>query len=326
MTMRKVPALQAVFAKLFRLSADKEYLLHIQWESKRRSINRPVSPYLIRSLALLTLVVLAGIAGAAWEIGSWALQEARYHVAAGRHQMHLAELRKIRQNLTMVEASVDRAYQQEQRMRALYGINYMGNSLGAFGVGGRTHPDAADALLSQGLQEKLFHTQLQGRQLFGKIEHTTRNFLQIKEFVDYRHNLWDHTPSVVPASGNWTSPFGNRVHPVYRRYAMHKGLDIAGNRFTPVYATANGVVRVSAPEGGYGNLVVIDHGNGYQTRYGHLQRIVVKRGELVKRFDLVGYMGSTGTATGVHVHYEVVRDGMHVDPERYILPTGLIVD
>lgn len=326
MTMRKVPALQAVFAKLFRLSADKEYLLHIQWESKRRSINRPVSPYLIRSLALLTLVVLAGIAGAAWEIGSWALQEARYHVAAGRHQMHLAELRKIRQNLTMVEASVDRAYQQEQRMRALYGINYMGNSLGAFGVGGRTHPDAADALLSQGLQEKLFHTQLQGRQLSGKIEHTTRNFLQIKEFVDYRHNLWDHTPSVVPASGNWTSPFGNRVHPVYRRYAMHKGLDIAGNRFTPVYATANGVVRVSAPEGGYGNLVVIDHGNGYQTRYGHLQRIVVKRGELVKRFDLVGYMGSTGTATGVHVHYEVVRDGMHVDPERYILPTGLIVD
>lgn len=325
MTMRKVPALQAVFAKLFRLSADKEYLLHIQWESNR-SLSRPVSPYLIRSLALLALVVLAGIAGAAWEVGNWAVQKARYHIAASRHQLHLAKLRDIRKDLSTVESSVDRAYQQEQRMRALYGINYMGNSSGAFGVGGRTHPDAADVLLSQGLQEKLFHTQLQGRQLHGKIDYTMRNFVQIKEFVDYRHNLWDHTPSVVPASGNWTSGFGNRVHPVYRRYAMHKGLDIAGSRFTPVYATANGVVKVSAREGGYGNLVIIDHGNGYNTRYGHLQRIVVSRGELVKRFDLIGYMGSTGTATGVHVHYEVLRDGMHVDPERYILPTGLVVD
>src|SRR5690606_34370783 len=240
---RKVPALYAVFAKLFRLSADKEYLLHIQWESKR-SLSRPVSPYLIRSLAVVTLVLLAGIAGAAWEVGQWAFQEVRYHVAANRHQTHITELRDIRNRLSVVESSVDRAYHQEQRMRALYGINYMGTSPGGFGVGGRSHPDASDAALSQGLQEKLFHTQLKGRQLRGKIDHTLRNYLQIKEFVDYRHNLWDHTPSVMPATGNWTSSFGNRVHPVYRRYAMHKGLDIAGNRFTPVHATANGVVNV----------------------------------------------------------------------------------
>jgi len=326
MKMRKVPALKAVFAKIFRLSAEKDYLLHIQWENKRRSISRPVSPYLMRGITAVAVVLAAGLACVAWEAGSWALREARYHFAAGRHQMHLADLREVQSGLMTVEASLERAARQEQRMRALYGINYMGNSSGAFGVGGRTYPDATDSSLSQGLQEKLFHTQLKGRQLRGKIDYTLRNYKQIKEFVDYRHNLWDHTPSVVPAAGNWTSGFGYRVHPVYGRYAMHSGLDISGSRFSPVYATANGVVKFSSSENGYGNLVVIDHGNGYSTKYGHLSRILVDRGQLVKRFEVIGYMGSTGTATGVHVHYEVLRDGQHIDPERFILPTGLVVD
>jgi murein DD-endopeptidase MepM/ murein hydrolase activator NlpD len=324
--MRKVPALQAVFAKLFRLSAEKEYLLHIQWQVKRRSISHPVSPLLVRTLAGVSLFLVLGIACAAWEGGVWALKEFRYHFAAGRHQIHLAELHDIQKDMHAVESSLDRAYHQEQRMRALYGINYLGNSQGSYGVGGRAYLDANDSALSDGLQERLFHTQLKGRQLRGRIDLTLRNFLQIKEFVDYRHNLWDHTPSVMPASGNWTSGFGYRVHPVHRRYAMHTGLDISGNRFTPVYSTASGVVTVSEPENGYGNLVAINHGNGYKTKYGHLSRILVNRGQLVKRFELIGYMGATGTATGVHVHYEVLRDGTPIDPERFILPSGLVVD
>ncbi len=328
--MRKVSALQAalhgVFARIFRLSAEKDYLLHIQWQNKRRSISHPVSPLLVRTLAGISFVLLLGIGCAGWVGGVWALKELRYRVAAGRHQIHLAELRDIQSDLHAVESSLDRAYRQEQRMRALYGINYLGNSPGAYGVGGRAYLDANDSALSQGLQESLFHTQLKGRQLRGRIDLTLRNFLQIKEFVDYRHNLWDHTPSVIPASGNWTSGFGYRVHPVYGRNAMHNGLDISGNRFTPVYATASGVVSTAEPENGYGNLVAINHGNGYQTKYGHLSRILVNRGELVKRFELIGYMGSTGTATGVHVHYEVVRDGTPIDPEKFILPSGLVVD
>jgi hypothetical protein len=323
--MRKVPALQAVFAKVFRLSAEKEYLLHIQWQDKSRSLSRPVSPFLIRSLAIVSFFLFIGLGCAAWEAGFWITKEFRYHFAAGRHAVHLAELREIQAGMKTVESSLDIAFRQEQRMRALYGINYL-SSPGAFGIGGRSHPGTGDSSLSQGLQERLFLTQLKGRQLRGKIDHTLRNFLQIREFVDYRHNLWDHTPSVMPASGNWTSGFGYRVHPVSGRYAMHNGLDISGSRWTPVYATANGVVSFSQRESGYGNLVVIDHGNGYKTKYGHLNRILVNRGELVKRFELIGYMGSTGTATGVHVHYEVVREGGAINPERFILPAGLVVD
>jgi murein DD-endopeptidase MepM/ murein hydrolase activator NlpD len=325
--MRKVPALKAVFARIFRLSADKEYLLHVQWKNQHRSISRPLSPGLIRGLTGVFAFLLLGIACLAWEAGYWALKEIRFHYASARHHIHVSELRDIQSGLKTIESSVEDAFEQEQRMRALYGINYLGSSQSAFGVGGRAYPTADEAELSQGLYENLFHAELKGRQLRGKLDYTLRNFLQIQEFVDYRHDLWDHTPSVSPAPGNWTSGFGYRVHPVSGKYKAHMGLDISGNRYTPVHATANGRVAVSgADDGGYGNLVVIQHGNGYSTKYGHLNKILVKRGQRVKRFDLIGYMGSTGIATGVHVHYEVVQGKQPLDPEKFILPTGLVVD
>ena len=323
---RKTPALRAVFSKMLRLSPDKEYLLHVQWQDKRSSVSRPVSTYLLRALAGVALFLLAGLGCAAWEGGRWALNAARYHLAASRHDIHLRELGEIGAEMGTVEASLDFAARQEQRMRALYGINYPLATSGTYGVGGRSHPDAGDSALPRGLQENLFHTELKGRQLQGRVEHALRDFNQIREFMDYRHNLWDHTPSVLPALGNLTSGFGFRVHPVLGRYIMHKGIDISGSRWTPVYATANGVVEVSEAENGYGNLVVIDHGNGYQTKYGHLNRISVHKGEIVKRFDCIGYMGNTGLATGVHVHYEVVQGKDPVNPEKFILPTGLVID
>lgn len=324
--MRKISALEALFAWAFRLSAEKEYLLHLQWRGQSRSLSRPVSPYLIRIIVGVAAFLFVGAVSLTWETGRWALQEFRYHLAAGKHQLHLADLRDIQADLKTIESSLDRAFHQEQRMRALYGISYPGTSPDAFGVGGRSQPDAAPRALSQGLQEALFHAQLKDRQLRGKIDHTLQNFQQIKEFMDYRHNLWDHTPTVTPATGNWSSGFGYRMHPVSGRYLLHSGLDIAGSKWTPVHATADGLVTTAQPALGYGNLVVVNHDNGYQTKYGHFSRVMVKKGQLVKRFELLGYMGRTGVATGVHVHYEVLRDGIHLNPQRYILPSGLVVD
>jgi murein DD-endopeptidase MepM/ murein hydrolase activator NlpD len=324
--MRKVPALKAVFARLFRLSTDKEYLLHVHWKSKHRSIVRPLSPTLMRALAAVFGFLLIGLACLTWEAGYWAIKELRYHYAAASHGTRLGELRDIQGDLRKIEGTLEDAFQQEQRMRALYGVNYLGSSESEFGVGGRSYP-GEDSVLPQGLYESIFHAQLKGRQLRGKIDYTLRNFVQIQEFVDYRHHIWEHTPSVSPAPGNWTSGFGYRVHPVSGRYIAHKGLDISGSRFTPIRATASGKVEFSSlNRGGYGNLVVINHGNGYYTKYGHMSRILVQPGQRVKRYDLLGYMGNTGISTGVHVHYEVLRGKEPVDPRKFILPTGLVVD
>lgn len=114
--------------------------------------------------------------------------------------------------------------------------------------------------------------------------------------------------------------YGRRLHPIYKRYIQHKGIDFGGRRGDPIYATGNGVV-VHSEKGlrrkGYGQQLVIDHGFGYKTRYAHLNERLVKVGQEVKRGELIGYMGSTGGSTGPHLHYEVIYMGNNVDPINY---------
>jgi len=124
-------------------------------------------------------------------------------------------------------------------------------------------------------------------------------------------------PSAMPIeqSFNFTSGFGVRSDPFRGRAAMHPGVDLAAPLNTPIYATADGIVdRAEWNNGGYGNMVEIDHGHGIQTRYGHLTRYIVSAGEHVKRGQLIAYMGSTGRSTGSHLHYEVRLDGKAVNP------------
>ncbi len=124
-------------------------------------------------------------------------------------------------------------------------------------------------------------------------------------------------PSAMPLeqSFNFTSGFGVRTDPFRGRAALHPGVDLAAPFGTPVYATADGIVdRAEWNNGGYGNMVEIDHGHGIQTRYGHLSRYIVSDGQHVKRGQLIAYMGSTGRSTGSHLHYEVRLDGKAVNP------------
>ena len=114
---------------------------------------------------------------------------------------------------------------------------------------------------------------------------------------------------------NFTSGYGVRSDPFRGRAAMHAGIDLAGPIGTPIYATADGIVgRSEWNSGGYGNLVEINHGQGIQTRYGHLSRCIARAGQRVRRGELIGLMGSTGRSTGSHLHYEVRIDGQRGQP------------
>lgn len=122
-------------------------------------------------------------------------------------------------------------------------------------------------------------------------------------------------PSIWPAKGVITSTFGGREDPVYGGGAFHEGLDIASDYGTPIVATAAGTVTFAGyTDGGYGNLVEIDHGNGFVTRYGHTSVVLVHAGMKVNQGQQIALMGSTGKSTGSHVHYEVVVNGSAVDP------------
>jgi len=130
----------------------------------------------------------------------------------------------------------------------------------------------------------------------------------------------------VQTSANLTSGYGIRSDPFRGRAAMHAGIDLSGPLGTPIYATADGVVgRSEWNSGGYGNLVEIDHGQGIQTRYGHLSRLIARPGQRVRRGELIGLMGSTGRSTGSHLHYEVRIEGRAVNPVPFMQPSQTLI-
>jgi len=130
----------------------------------------------------------------------------------------------------------------------------------------------------------------------------------------------------VRSTTNFTSGFGVRSDPFRGRAAMHGGVDLAGPYGTPIYATADGIVsRSEWNNGGYGNLVEINHGQGIQTRYGHLSRLIAQPGQRVRRGELIGLMGSTGRSTGNHLHYEVRIDGHAVNPIPFMQSSDMLL-
>ncbi len=127
------------------------------------------------------------------------------------------------------------------------------------------------------------------------------------------------TPSIWPTTGKLTSRFGWRSSPTSGASTFHKGIDIARNNGAPIIAPADGTVTFVGRQSGYGNCVEIRHANGISTMYAHMKSYTVKRGQNVKRSDVIGYVGSSGRSTGPHLHYEVRVDGVPVDPMKYIL-------
>ena len=134
-----------------------------------------------------------------------------------------------------------------------------------------------------------------------------------------KSDMLAHIPAIFPLKETEvkyiSSYFGYRPDPIYKIEKFHSGMDFSANLGTEAYATGDGVVfDVERNEWGYGNMVILDHGYGYKTRYAHLLKPAVRKGQKVKRGQVIGYIGSTGKATGVHLHYEVLKNDDQIDP------------
>lgn len=145
------------------------------------------------------------------------------------------------------------------------------------------------------------------------------SYKEIDSLIKNKEQLLAHTPAIQPVSNQdlsrIASGFGYRIDPVYKTVKMHAGLDFAAPQGTPIYATADGRVSLAGNAGdGYGNHVIINHGYGYQTLYGHMVKVKGKVGQMVKRGEVIGWVGSTGKSTGPHCHYEVHKNGNKIDP------------
>jgi murein DD-endopeptidase MepM/ murein hydrolase activator NlpD len=212
----------------------------------------------------------------------------------------------------------------ETKIRIIANIEKTDDSNNIFGVGGSV-PEDLDAGLP--LMEK--HNSLM-RDMHEQIDvlnrasiHQQNEFESLLKSLEDQQNLLASTPAIRPISRgekSWvTSSFGFRQSPFTGHREFHQGYDISAREGTPVLATADGVVIFTGRKGLLGKTIIIDHGHGMVTRYGHCQKFLKKRGEKVKRWEPIALVGNTGRSTGPHVHYEVRLNGIPVNPTKYIL-------
>lgn len=158
--------------------------------------------------------------------------------------------------------------------------------------------------------------------LSNRIAAQKKSYEELAVLVRNKETILAATPAIQPVSNQdlnrIASGFGYRIDPIYKTPKMHAGLDFSAPQGTPIYATADGRVALAGhSDGGYGNHVIINHGFGYETLYGHMVRIKARLGQKIKRGEIIGYVGSTGKSTGPHLHYEVHKRGRKLDPVYY---------
>lgn len=191
-------------------------------------------------------------------------------------------------------------------------------------------PDSARAKALEIQQEISRVAKMEDHELLSSILHSMENisnrikaqqvsYNEIDKLVLNKEELLSHTPAIQPVSNKdltrVASGFGYRIDPIYKTTKMHAGIDFTAPQGTPVYATANGRVTTAGNSGnGYGNHVIINHGYGYETLYGHMVRVKARNGQVVKRGEVIGWVGNTGKSTGPHLHYEVHKNNSRIDP------------
>lgn len=212
---------------------------------------------------------------------------------------------------------INRITEYEKRMRTLSNLAQLSDDIRQLGLGGYDfhderlkNLDASTKRLIENVDKRLF-------QVKNLVDFETKNVNSVNKNLLSAYDLITHTPSVMPTMGSITSDFGYRRDPFSGRSELHTGVDIANQSAPPVYAPADGKVIYADYLAGYGKTLKIDHGYGYITVYAHLNRFNVKEGDIVKRHQLIGYMGSTGRSTGTHLHYEVRVFDERTDPGKY---------
>lgn len=234
-----------------------------------------------------------------------------------------SELKGIRERLEHIGSTLDRVERFDQKLRAITLLSDPQRNLAM----GPTEPDPSAALGAAGESQFVrLKTNESPKALSEKLDkisaEATRQEQSLQEMQAYfqdQKSLLATTPSVWPVRGWVTSDFGPRLDPYTSDRVMHAGLDIAGPHGKEVIAPSDGTVVFAGLEGGYGNVLVIDHGYGIKTRYGHLAALKVKAGEKVKRGGVIAALGNTGRSTGPHLHYEVRVNGIAQNPRKFIL-------
>jgi len=237
-------------------------------------------------------------------------------------------LQEINAKIDSVDTKISKSYSNEDLLYAKYGLVVPDTSMREMGFGGPIFPESS--LVWSAIPIKKLKSSIAGRfeKINSKIDRLNNSYLGLQLYIERLHGNLQHTPAIAPVTSFFlSSPFGLRTHPVTgETEKMHQGIDMTAPKWTVIRAPANGRVDLVSTSETMGRYVSVDHGNGIVTRYGHMEKPFVKEGQIVNRFDVIGYIGNTGRTTGYHLHYEVWVNGVAVNPISYILPEQYSVE
>jgi len=230
------------------------------------------------------------------------------------------QIASLNSTVNDLRSSLVNVEQEGNRLRLLVDLNPVDEDAKAAGTGGAVSIPTIPALLDSA-NPVLANTMDVLERLSGEVRVQEQSYGQIYKKYEFNKAYFAALPALKPMEGYYSrTGFGLRMHPVLGIFKKHEGLDIINDVGTPVYASGDGVVEMAEHSGGgYGNVVVINHGYGYQTLYAHLSQILVREGRHVKRGDLIAKSGKTGLVTGPHLHYEVRHNGAYQNPIDYFL-------
>ena len=230
------------------------------------------------------------------------------------------QVKLLEQKSGEMQSSLDELASMDDNVyREIFGADPIEDDIRKAGTGGVNKYISLEQL-QDGNKIKALHMRLDNMKNQSKIQKDS--YSKLIQMAKDKSKMLASIPAIQPIPNKTlkriASGFGYRVDPIYKTRKMHKGLDFSAPKGTKIYATGDGVIQmVKRDRWGYGTHIIIDHGYGYTTLYGHMSKASVKKGENVKRGQVIGLVGSTGKSTGPHLHYEVAKNGVQVNPVGY---------
>ncbi len=230
------------------------------------------------------------------------------------------QYKAIQEKLTQVELVLDDIQQRDDNIyRVIFEADPISKSIRKAGYGG---VNRYENLTGYNNSELVISTTKKIDQITKQLYIQTKSFDEIIDLLKNKKAMLASIPAIQPVSNKdlsrMASGYGPRIHPIYKTKKFHAGMDFSAKTGTPIYATGDGIVsKVSKSRRGYGNHVIIKHGFGYKSLYAHMQKYIVRKGQKVKRGEIIGYVGNTGTSVAPHLHYEVHKNGKKINPVNF---------
>jgi murein DD-endopeptidase MepM/ murein hydrolase activator NlpD len=281
-------------------------------------------------IVIITTFFIAGTIGfvrLAWFATSYSRAKLSFYKEHCANEQFMLKIAFLDKFLSTEKNKFNSLVAFEDSARLEYGMEPISADVRKAGIGGPAVLQNYNAEIGNPLIDKALKIQDSLTVLLRMVQLQNATFSAMSDEVERLHKTWKQRPSILPASGNLTSLFGTRLDPVTGETAFHEGFDIANEIGTPVYASADGIVKATGEMQNYGIAVVIDHPeNNLETIFAHLSNYKVYPNKHIKRGDLIGFVGNSGKSTGPHLHYEIRENNHPVNPSGYILPANQIVD